>query len=539
MNVISVTDVLHIPVKNEGFRIGQVLDGVVIDVDREGIALVNLGGKTITVASGSEMLQIGETVRLKIIESGSEGVFADRVDSKETAVLNKLGISVSTENLGYISELMKSHQPIDKVLLSRLQKNAQEVKLFTELLSSVSEAVDMDAPIRKLVIAMLQKQSAPSDQGVNASQNTGDALPKNSPQAEMQYKPNLTVNDTQAMEENGHLHYRSEQGQGNKTGNLLSQNHFLPQDIPSQGKIDIQKQESMYSFQTNETAENHLEEIHIELSRSSSAVPEEGGSGNEELRQNLEKTDSSPVDFPAKMTMGNLKKEAALKILFSSPDSSNREELIDAVKYLSANFEAKDNIALALQNKALSLRNMAQSQLDVSDITEQFLQISGELQDGKDFSVLLKDLENGYELEQAIAQRYPKWKMISDAVKEQIYQKNPGIYYISLPVRIMGEERRTDIYLKRSSKKSNELSILVALNTKNLGEVRCMVYKIDQDYTLGFALENERIATLVRERLADFKSGVKNLQIVIRSREEVEDAFFEKKDMVSNCDLRV
>lgn len=577
MNAISGSGALHLTVKNDGFRKGQVLDGVVINVNEDGIAAVNLAGKTITVASGSEMLQVGETIRLKVTELTGDGVFATRVNLKETTVLNKLGIPVNDENLIYISELIKNNQPIDKELLSRLLKNTQEVKLLTELLQSGAEISDVDAPIRRLIITMLQNQNSGASQGVSANRNSvfnqeialslnpnnpltsaadvqGTSLAgaavreapisaaqpdQNSPVSEIRSENLLNITGRTMAVQETKVEGNISTEQGFNVPESDGQNSGVRSDSVSESKNDKAAGEPVPGktddLQTLKMAQNSKEAL-SDFSRNTADLTDKAVGHNHPQTVHYRETVSGEVHHETTDDRNMIKKESALKILFSSADSG---ELTIAVKNLIQRFDAKDNIALAIQNRTLNLRNLAQIQLNVSDITEKIMEISKELNGFSDISAMIKDLENGHDLEHLIFQRYPKLKMISEAVEEQSRQEHPGIYYISLPVHLMGEERRTDMYFKRSPKKSNELSILVALKTMNLGEVRCLVYKADHDYTLGFALENERITSLLRDKITNFKSGIGNLQIVFRTREETDKIFFEKKEAVSNCDLRV
>lgn len=577
MNAISGSGALHLTVKNDGFRKGQVLDGVVINVNEDGIATVNLAGKTITVASGSEMLQVGETIRLKVTELTGDGVFATRVNLKETTVLNKLGIPVNDENLIYISELIKNNQPIDKELLSRLLKNTQEVKLLTELLQSGAEISDVDAPIRRLIITMLQNQNSGASQGVGANRNSvfnqeialslnpnnpltsaadvqGTSLAgaavrevpisaaqpdQNSPVSEIRSENLLNITGRTMAVQETKVEGNISTEQGFNVPESDGQNSGVRSDSVSESKNDKAAGEPVPGktddLQTLKMAQNSKEAL-SDFSRNTADLTDKAVGHNHPQTVHYRETVSGEVHHETTDDRNMIKKESALKILFSSADSG---ELTIAVKNLIQRFDAKDNIALAIQNRTLNLRNLAQIQLNVSDITEKIMEISKELNGFSDISAMIKDLENGHDLEHLIFQRYPKLKMISEAVEEQSRQEHPGIYYISLPVHLMGEERRTDMYFKRSPKKSNELSILVALKTMNLGEVRCLVYKADHDYTLGFALENERITSLLRDKITNFKSGIGNLQIVFRTREETDKIFFEKKEAVSNCDLRV
>lgn len=548
MNVISAVDALHLNVKSDGFRVGQVLDGMVLEVREDGIATVNLSGRTITVASGSEMLQMGETVRLKITGVAKGEVLATRVDLKETSLLNKLGVPVTAENLGYISELLAHRHAIDKMLLSTLSKNAQEVRMLHELLLNGADVDDVETPVREMVLRLLREGGsdlkAVSKTGVSTTAgSTSSALTTGATSAATTgtatgapIPPNPTGMHTVASALTGPVSGAEVPNAATSVplpantlsasggSNALVASEQAPQILqaatdslptPDLNAADFPPESSSISYQHAASAEKILKDENM-LKDTEAGRMEQDADAND------------PVLNP--------KQEAALKILSRHSDKS---EFADAVKYILQHFDSHDNVALALQRKTLNLKNLAQIQFDVSDIAEEFIRVSRQSEKLDEILSIIRDLKQGNDFEHVIQSRFPKLRQVSEAVAEQTQQNIPGIYYISVPVRLLGEENRADMYFKRSPKNPSELSILVVLNTQTLGEVRCLVYKMDDEYSLGLALEDDEITDLVREKISGFRSGVGNIQIYIRSREEMERTFFEKKEASSYLDLRV
>lgn len=548
MNVISAVDALHLNVKSDGFRVGQVLDGMVLEVSEDGIATVNLSGRTITVASGSEMLQMGETVRLKITGVAKGEVLATRVDLKETSLLNKLGVPVTAENLGYISELLAHRHAIDKMLLSTLSKNAQEVRMLHELLLNGADVDDVETPVREMVLRLLREGGsdlkAVSKTGVSTTAgSTSSALTTGATSAATTgtatgapIPPNPTGMHTVASALTGPVSGAEVPNAATSVplpantlsasggSNAVVASEQAPQILqaatdslptPDLNAADFPPESSSISYQHAASAEKILKDENM-LKDTEAGRMEQDADAND------------PVLNP--------KQEAALKILSRHSDKS---EFADAVKYILQHFDSHDNVALALQRKTLNLKNLAQIQFDVSDIAEEFIRVSRQSEKLDEILSIIRDLKQGNDFEHVIQSRFPKLRQVSEAVAEQTQQNIPGIYYISVPVRLLGEENRADMYFKRSPKNPSELSILVVLNTQTLGEVRCLVYKMDDEYSLGLALEDDEITDLVREKISGFRSGVGNIQIYIRSREEMERTFFEKKEASSYLDLRV
>lgn len=548
MNVISAVDALHLNVKSDGFRVGQVLDGMVLEVREDGIATVNLSGRTITVASGSEMLQMGETVRLKITGVAKGEVLATRVDLKETSLLNKLGVPVTAENLGYISELLAHRHAIDKMLLSTLSKNAQEVRMLHELLLNGADVDDVETPVREMVLRLLREGGsdlkAVSKTGVSTTAgSTSSALTTGATSAATTgtatgapIPPNPTGMHTVASALTGPVSGAEVPNAATSVplpantlsasggSNAVVASEQAPQILqaatdslptPDLNAADFPPESSSISYQHAASAEKILKDENM-LKDTEAGRMEQDADAND------------PVLNP--------KQEAALKILSRHSDKS---EFADAVKYILQHFDSHDNVALALQRKTLNLKNLAQIQFDVSDIAEEFIRVSRQSEKPDEILSIIRDLKQGNDFEHVIQSRFPKLRQVSEAVAEQTQQNIPGIYYISVPVRLLGEENRADMYFKRSPKNPSELSILVVLNTQTLGEVRCLVYKMDDEYSLGLALEDDEITDLVREKISGFRSGVGNIQIYIRSREEMERTFFEKKEASSYLDLRV
>ncbi|MDO4754318.1 MAG: hypothetical protein Q4A41_04875 [Bacillota bacterium] len=508
MNGISGLSSLQPPVKHgssQEFRVGQVIDGVVVEVLEDGLVTVNLSGKTVKVATGSEPLRLGDALRLKITDVGGGSVLAMRVNAKETGILNRLGVSVSSDNLAFISELLQNGQPIDKELLSRLSKQSQEVRTLAELVNSGAEVTDLEEPIRSMVIKLFSQEGAQAKQ---MPDNTSSAV-------QMRAQPDAS---------NGGV-----QGQNSSSTEM--------------GEEFARIHTSTYVDEVHAGAEPRREGK--ELSRSSEfVVQDHEGSGDEGAQTSVNreglKEEKTALEWNRERNeqpnMPMSKKEAAYKMLSGTGD---RKEMTDAVKTLLNQFDAKDNIALTLNQKTLNLKNIAAVHLDTAALADEFIEVSKALKEISEITAVVKDLESGQDLEQVIKNRYPKLETIAETLKDPVKQENTNIYYIPIPLRVRDEEKRSDLYVKRSKKNERELSVLVSLKTNHLGEVRCLVSQFDRDYILGFALEKDEIADFVREKIGDFKSGIKNLQILIRSREEIETEFFEGKDTMSNCDMRV
>lgn len=555
-------------IKNEGdprFRVGQEIEGIVVDVDREGLATVRFSGKTITVAGGSTGLKPGEAIQLKVTDISGGQVLAARIHAEETAVLHRLGMPLNPESLSFVEELLRMNQPIDKDLLLRLLKNSQEVRM---LLSSGSTGSDLVSPIREILIRLFSRGASEDSAHLGASGFSSELSSELSSASAVLSADSKPISPPPVYGEVP-LTNPAKEGATDFSGGAVEStadgafgsavDGALPKDSFSSDPVSGAASDSATAADTEQTDA-------AQSARLAAAKPggEEnlsadsaGNLRNRSADHAADHADDLPSDRPAgrgDADFGGREaasarrnvRESALQLLsgrdtLSSGELSGEREF--HVRTLLEHFGAKENILLTLNRKVLSLEHIAAANLRAEDLADEFLSVAKSVLSSEE-SVRLPEFGGAKELEEAILAKYEGLKIISEATKLLPKQENSQIYYMPLPVKIGEEYARADLFYKKRGKKSDrkDWSILVSLRTHHIGEVRCLINRFDRDYVLAFALENESDAEMFRREIASLFEQigfVKNKQILIRTREEVDRDFFRKEEKMSHFDLRV
>lgn len=110
---------------------------------------------------------------------------------------------------------------------------------------------------------------------------------------------------------------------------------------------------------------------------------------------------------------------------------------------------------------------------------------------------------------------------------------NEQMMMMQMPIPLNDQIKQVEIYYKRRKQKPNpeDLTLLVALNTHNYGEVRCLIHKGKDDYMLSFSLidqETKDVFESNREVLEASLSNLlnKNFKVTFGVKVERDQAWF-------------
>lgn len=514
-------------------RVGQKIEGMVTSLSEEGIAVISASGKTITAQAAKGSLFVGEHIMLEITEIKGEAVLASRVNASESAILARLGMNLSEESLALVSELLKNNQLIDKDILSKLQTNSKEARLFLQHLESAGADVDIDIdiPIRSQLIKLI----------ANSSQNAaGSAKPAVSamPQpVQSASAPPVSVYPAPPP---------NVQPASGSSANIA----ILHADAAPLAPL-----ETGASSPVSQAADSSVLTQSAKLSDARAASAEINPSETDGVGSAaVARKDAAAVLLePSGKTLETAKPQGA-SVATDASDASGAgagfrgaddvTKVVQAAKVLLSTFGAKENIALVSNDRALTLRNIAAANIDPADLADELISAAkSAAPDKKSTEALVEFAKGGKDAEAALksvgSERLQAYLESSRIVAKQ---ENPKIYYIPIPVKIEGEEARADVYCRRKPLKGSDLSVLVALKTHSIGEVRCIVNKYQSSYVLGFALESDEAAAAVREGVQALRRELKNLpvsDIFIRTRKEVDEEFFAASDRRSDFDVRI
>jgi len=265
------------------------------------------------------------------------------------------------------------------------------------------------------------------------------------------------------------------------------------------------------------------------------------------LQDSTQSVEENIVPAEAK---GDSSKGMADAIKSAFPEAS----LKDSVKQLLSAFDLpqesliiKNEVPLSLKNLFLAYDLLSDGQGNGKRFETLLTQIDGLRLDKSDLETLVKmltsdrgEVEKLQELAEWVKKSMPESEIASGIEREVSVIKetmtltkplNDQLFYMQMPIKIEERLEQVEIYYKRNKKKvdPDDITLLVALNRKHVGEVRCLINKVKNQFALQFTFENEEIKewfenaseTLVNA-LVRFDDRKFSIRFSVKSEEEVD-----------------
>ncbi len=567
-------------------HVGQRVEGMVVSVSEEGLAAISVAGRIITAQAAKHSLSVGEHLMLEITEISGDTVLASRINSAESAILSRLGMNLSDESLLFVGELLRNNQPIDADVLARLRSNSKEARLFLEQLSvfGADIEINIDTPIKTQLIRLLAASQGGSSDGASTAAASGGGISGGAasgvdmPKTAAPMHSVVGASVSAAGAEISAAAATPAQGAGAQSAGLAA----VGQSVGAQGTAEqlsnaadgissaalagansaagtaAQNAAQRSVAAQNATAHNAVQQnVDVQNAGAQSAAVQQSAVQQSAVQQSTVQQSAvqqstvqqSAVQQSAAahsaggevQSAGAAAVKNAAYTLLKAPNGV--ADVRDAALTLLGGFGAKQNVALVSTESALTLRNIALSNISTADIADELLALAKTVLSDKTVvsavSALAKNDDAAGVFREIGGERAA---VLSESVKGASRQENTQIYYIPVPIRIDREESRADIYYRKKSVRGDELNMLVALKTHNFGEVRCLVNKYLNSYVLGFAFESEEIAAIFRESLPELRRELHSLpvsEIFIRNRREVDKEFFTYADKRADFDVRI
>ncbi len=557
-------------------HVGQRVEGMVVSVSEEGLAAISVAGRIITAQAAKHSLSVGEHLMLEITEISGDTVLASRINSAESAILSRLGMNLSDESLLFVGELLRNNQPIDADVLARLRSNSKEARLFLEQLSvfGADIEINIDTPIKTQLIRLLAASQGGSSDGASTAAASGGGISGGAasgvdmPKTAAPMHSVVGASVSAAGAEISAAAATPAQGAGAQSAGLAA----VGQSVGAQGTAEqlsnaadgissaalagansaagtaAQNAAQRSVAAQNATAHNAVQQnVDVQNAGAQSAAVQQSAVQQSAVQQSTVQQSAVQQSAAAHSAGGEVQSAGAAAVknaaytLLKAPNGV--ADVRDAALTLLGGFGAKQNVALVSTESALTLRNIALSNISTADIADELLALAKTVLSDKTVvsavSALAKNDDAAGVFREIGGERAA---VLSESVKGASRQENTQIYYIPVPIRIDREESRADIYYRKKSVRGDELNMLVALKTHNFGEVRCLVNKYLNSYVLGFAFESEEIAAIFRESLPELRRELHSLpvsEIFIRNRREVDKEFFTYADKRADFDVRI
>jgi len=452
--------------------IGKVLSGQITDIQSNQTATFLTDKGQLKVDINGASLQNNQQVELKItdVKDGmlvakliTSGGVGDQTSSL-SEILSKLGISENVENTAIVEAMKQANIPITQDNFKGMRQSMVEVRaLLSELTNQVlSEPLNqLETPIKSLALKLMQQQQT------DVPKLLPSLLESNSVELPLAMN-DKTTNTTANTDDNI------------TTSKSLND---MPSSTALKGALDLSVSQTS------------------DLIKSSEGTAHKVGGTNFTSFEVFDKA----LFFKAIADVFGGENNA------SNPNGSNEniKSLLGQFDYQQSSLIYKNELPITLKNIFLAYDTLSEDSGITARFTKvinnlDFLDLSNESL-GKMVKILLSDDSQNEKLEQMIRiieKEAPDTtsknlieKELAVIKESSIFNKplNEQMMYMQIPVQMNQQLKNVDIYYKKNNKKPNpdDLTLLVALNTFNFGEVRCVVHKVKNQYNLSFGFKDE------------------------------------------------
>lgn len=501
--------------------VGKTLTGKVVGNPDNGMVGFAFNGNKVMLNVGQ--LTLVDQQALTITINGiQEGVLlasvakeeAQMASTADAQLLSKLGIPVNSENLQIMNQLKLSNLPINSESFQNMRQGIIEVKTLLNELSSggqINLSRDLETPLKQLVLNLMTSQP----ESTVSSNKPGDVTLINQPNNSLGNIP--TALNNELIQNSSALNTSSANTQNILNAeNLLMEGTKLVQTQGENKPLDVLNPNST-SGALNKVADASF------ISTSNMKIDENAVDPSKGLMQ---------AGFSEVNELDNVK---VFELLQSKLGNG-----AENVKALLEQFGLKEDALIVKNELTLNLKNVAVSQLIanqpeavkeminklVSDINRQLIpeQKIGEL-----VEILKSDQPDEEKLIQIAKHLETENRMGSETktemniIKELSSFSKPlydQVVYMPLQVPIGKENQQVELYYRKKKKNQedkDQFQVLIALNTKQFDEVRCLIDKNKNNIDLNFSfvedsslkifegLKNELETALERFAQFDFK----------------------------------
>lgn len=433
--------------------VGQVLQGQIANIQSNQLATLVMGSQKLTVDINGLGLTENQMVQLEIVavnDGTLVGKLVGDAPHAESAdamgeLLKKFGVPDQLENRLILETMKQAGLPINQKTFQLMRQGALEVKaLQMELKNSKAPVLEqaLDMPIKALALKLINEARA-TDVDVKLVQPSQSTLSQISAALESETAPSQ-VTSSQVVQS------QAMQSQAIQSQVMASETLKLNAENPN-------------SVLPNETKDLALLEA---------------------IKLAFVDTKNSVETLDALLSKFDLKQESLLI----------KNDLPMTLKNIFIAYEAFSENG-GLGHRFSNLLNQLEEIPFTKVASEQLLQILLE-----DEALPEKIEKLASKLSEILPEGEPRKQVESElaVIKESsalIKSYNDQVMMMQLPIKMESQYETVELFLKKKKGQFNpdDLTLLVALNTHHMGEVRCLIHKVNQSVQLMFSVEDEAI----------------------------------------------
>jgi hypothetical protein len=449
--------------------IGSIIEGRITAVQGQQLATLTTGDKQLNVNINGMALQENQLVNLKITGFKDGALIAKLVGTNVPSesnqsmadLLSKLGITEQAENVTILEAMKSANIPITKDNFQLMRQGMSEVKaLISELATSGQLPLEneLETPIKALAIKIMQQSTTINSDskivpnvntasiGITTDPKTGAVIGTTTANAATATTPSTSANtvtiDTTAT--------------ATTTGTMVNGSTITVANVPVQAKA----------------IEQSIDKSSMNLARFSETIQltfdKEGTSFKQSVEALLGEFDYKHESLILKNELPITIKNIFLAYDALSEDGGITNRFSEVIKGLETVPFSKESIL----NIMKVLTSEAPQEVKLETLLEA---IRKELPDSEN--------RQGLERELSVIKESTT---LNKALNDQMM-------FMQMPIPFNNQIQNVDIYYKKNKKKPDpdDLTLLIALKTFNFGEVRCVVHKQAQLFTLNFSFNDE------------------------------------------------
>lgn len=510
--------------------LGKVIEGKIVGIQNNQTATLVSGDLQLNVSLAGVKLQENQTVAIQIMDYKDGALVAKLAGDNDASsglaqLLSKLGVNVQEENLMILDAMKNANMPLSKDQFQLIRQSMIEVKtLMAELNgdNTLSFGDEMNTPIKQLALKIIQ---------MNTSTATGQVqTPGGQPQGTTHAQAQ-SLNQAQIPGLNQALTSQVEtQSQTLSQGLSQTQTPLVNQ---TQTQAMSQAQTQVLSQALNQGADQaQISTLQSDLNMASESVKTQFADHSNAIK-------NTSVLFDA------------IKQVFSSDDKEAAIKLLSKFDYAQSSLILKNELPVTLKNIFLAYDALS----DEGGITNRFMNILKELEgmhlSKENVSALVNQLTSEAPVEEKLesfmkliikeASEHdvaPALEREFNVLKEsQTLSKslNEQMFAMQIPFTLNESLHKVDLFYKKSKHKPdpNDMTLLIALETHQFGEVRCVIHKLNDQYKLDFSLQNEETKKVFEQHEEALKDQLKNKKIVVHFGVKMESAHMDMNQILS------
>jgi hypothetical protein len=494
---------------------GKTIEGTIVSVNGKEVVL-DVGGRLQTLTNLSEQaFKINQQARFVIIssENGKTLVRPESQTNPDSQVSMPTFVGQETqETKSRVDLLLNLNIPVTPESYDKVKQMTAEVKVLLNELMNANEtarvldsSTSLEQPIKSLILALSQLEASKVD-----STTVG-------PQPKTEMQDMQPINQTQPLDQAQPLNQ-------NTTNSVPTESNAADQaDIMKTMLQDTAKTQIQTLIQTLKSEGMTNSEIKTLITSHEAPLPE-GISDRDKSLLAVLKEQNHQNQLPNNILEDiiNDKQSPPLPLPFSA------QVLLSQFDTTQQGLLLKNNMILSLKNVMMT-QALSQNSFSLGDHFASLSRLIKKLPTELQMAVL--DVIQNEKPEEALnrIQQMMRQSDIDDGLKSAISkdivfvkeasqitkQFGDQVFVMQMPIQFEDETRHVNFYVKsrKQEKDDEDFTLLIALKTHHIDEVRCIVEKRQNKIGLHFKLADDMIKDLFEENISVLDEALKALDI--------------------------